>query len=242
MSIDQRFVSEIDRFLAMKPEELRSHLAQGGVRTIPLISLEKFEGEPMQIDDDGLITPTAAYTKFINSQPEAGLTNLLADPLNPQFWYAAGATFINQEMIEKARDCFHYAAKLKPDYGDAWYNFGESSFAHLDDAVNGRLGYTKAIECNPRDGDAMYNMGLIELGERNFAAAEDYFRRAMAIRPDQGQANYWLCITLFYANKLDDMAEARKGLARHFQASAKLTMDLDTLKNGKTPDGKFFPK
>lgn len=243
MSVNQRVLDEITKMLRMSIKELRNY--EGGQRSIPIGWSGEFHGEPFHVDDDGIILPTREFSQFLAQQPETELVEAIIYPLDPQRWYNAGVAFVREEMFEIARDCFHRATELKPNFGDAWYNFGEVSFGKLGDRNNGRLGYTKAIECNPQDGDAVYNLGLVEFGEKNWEATEKRFRRAMTLRRDQGQANYWLCVTLFFAGKMDELEKARRSLSENFPlVSIKFEKELQNMLSGKPPEGplEYWPE
>lgn len=234
MAINRPVFVEVIKMLKMTIKELREY--EKGARSIPVGFSDKFSGEIIQITEDGAVYPSAELRKFLTRQRELPLINVCIQPLKAQNWYQAGLVFVEEEAFPEARDSFLRATELEPNFGDAWYNFGEVSFSKLGDKKNGRIGYTKAIECDQQDRDSVYNLGLVEFEERNLEAAERCFRKAMAIKEDQGQASYWLCATLFFAKKTDKLEQARQNLRQYPFFSTKFNKELKAMLSGKKPD------
>lgn len=235
MLISKLFVDEISKMLAMDVEDLKKYVS--GTRNIPFVPDEGFKGEKASFDDDGVLAPTKAYTAFLNSQPEAGLLDLLSLPLMAKNWYNAGCVFLSQEMLDMSRKCFLYAAKIKPSYTDAWYNYGEVSFSKMKETIAGRLGYSKALECNPKDRDAVYNLGLVDLFEKKLNDAEKRFRQADVVGSDRGQAKYWLCITLHCLGKDDALTTVQKILSEtELPVAVKVIRDIKSTNSRSIED------
>lgn len=69
------------------------------------------------------------------------------------------------------------------------------------------------VKTNPRNYEALVELGNLNYDQRNFQAAVDFYRRALEVRPDAVHIRTDLGTALFYAERYDEaIAEIRKTL------------------------------
>jgi cytochrome c-type biogenesis protein CcmH/NrfG len=72
------------------------------------------------------------------------------------------------------------------------------------------------IKANPKNFEALTELGNIYFDQKNFRAASDWYLQALDVRPDDNDLRTDLGTALFYDNRFDDaIAEFKNALARN---------------------------
>ena len=115
------------------------------------------------------------------------------DPESAEAQYGLGSVHLNQQKTTEARAAFQRAVKLRASYPDtlanAWNNLG------LLDAREGQtneaMGYfQRALELSPDHVVALVNLGSAYRQLRQWDDARRTFDHALAVSPDDPEANY----------------------------------------------------
>lgn len=127
-----------------------------------------------------------------------------------------GLVYMELKEDAKAAQSFEQALKIDPGDSDANNNYGwflcqrgdpAKSFAYFAAAQRNSL-YTTPEK-------SLVNAGICSRKMNDPAAAERYFRQALAIRPDEGQALYFLAEMSFQRGSLE---ESRGYLGRYMRS------------------------
>ncbi len=103
-------------------------------------------------------------------------------PSSLEGWMRMGEIYHRVNKLDRAQACFQQAARLAPDFAEAWFRLGcVQAQTHSSDAP---ASFRKAIRWKPHYAQAHYNLGqcLKEQGQRDVAAEQ--FREALRCRPD----------------------------------------------------------
>jgi TolB-like protein/DNA-binding winged helix-turn-helix (wHTH) protein/Flp pilus assembly protein TadD len=125
-------------------------------------------------------------------------------PINPGAYeaYLKGRYFWNKrtaEGIKKASDFFQQAINQQPNYGIAYSGLADCNsglawhgFASPTEALpRAKAAALKAIEIDPASGEAHASLALVLSHQRNWAAAENEFKRALQLSPRYANAHHW---------------------------------------------------
>jgi tetratricopeptide (TPR) repeat protein len=82
-----------------------------------------------------------------------------------------------------------------------------ADYRRIGDDASARSHLLRTIESQPRHATALFNLGNIELDERNFDAAIDWYRRALEVRPEYVSAMNNLGRALSEAGRVDEAIE-----------------------------------
>lgn len=110
---------------------------------------------------------------------------------------------------EKARAEFLKSIELKPAQTESYFELGDLALkdSDYDEAI---AKFAKTLERNPKHGGALEGTGEAYFKKKDFAKAEDFLKRAIAVAPDYPPSHYYLGLTL---NKLGQRSDAEKELA-----------------------------
>src|SRR3984957_8524849 len=124
--------------------------------------------------------------------------------VNPEAYeaYLKGRYYWNKrtaEGIKKALDYFQQAINQQPDYGLAYSGLADCSsgltwhgFASPTEALpRAKAAALKAVEIDPTSGEAHASLALVLSHQRNWAAAENEFKRALQLSPRYANAHHW---------------------------------------------------
>jgi len=147
-----------------------------------------------------------------NERPRAPTQNLMAYEL-----YLKGRALLYQRgrSIPKARECFEQAVALDPTYAQAWAGIADAY------TTSGYSGYVapatvmpqaiaaarRALELDPNLAEAHNALACVALlWERDYALAEQEWKRAIELNPNYGQAQAWygLFYLLWVCGRNDD--------------------------------------
>jgi Flp pilus assembly protein TadD len=111
--------------------------------------------------------------------------------------------------LEAAQAHCEQALEYSPDYADALVNLGMVALRSDQGSVARQL-FTKALALREGIAEALHAMGLLELEDHNFAAAEKQLRRALDASPDHISARYNLAVA-YYLMRKDEKAREHLG-------------------------------
>ncbi|MBP7451290.1 MAG: type IV pilus biogenesis/stability protein PilW [Ottowia sp.] len=91
----------------------------------------------------------------------------------------------NQSAI--ALDELKKVLQVDPSFGDA-YNLGGLIYMKLNEPAMAESHFARAVSLNPRDANAMHNLGWLQCQQGRYAEASQSFQRAIATPSYQGRA------------------------------------------------------
>ena len=157
------------------------------------------------------------YEKALTHKPgDIGILNNLGNAL-----YIAN-------RLDEAAEVLQEIVKQQPNYADAYNNLGNVYKAQHEDNKAVHC-FQKALQLDPNLFEAMLNLGNI-LSDRigHPEAAEQYFRKAIALKPDNLEARTGLINMLRFQGRLEDChKEIRETLRFHPDNSLTLARIAD---------------
>jgi tetratricopeptide (TPR) repeat protein len=126
---------------------------------------------------------------------------LQLDPSLSSVHYNLGAAYERKDNLEKAREHFQAAIKLKPDFGEAYLSLGNSYLAERKFDAPAIEALTKATELLPANYNAFYNLGVCYSNSGKYTEAEAAYRKAIVINPNEPVAHYQLAMALLGQSK-----------------------------------------
>ncbi len=145
-------------------------------------------------------------------QHEAAITNyekaLALKPGDIAILNNLGNALYIASRLDEAADKLRKVVRLQPDYADAHNNLGNIYKAQNKNNV-AIDHFQKALALNPKLFETLLNLGDI-LSDRigHPIAAEECFRKALALKPDDIQAHTGLINMLRFQGRLDDSLKA----------------------------------
>jgi len=133
-------------------------------------------------------------------------------PMSPEvaLLYFKASNLLARTDARQARDLFQQATELDPDsaeswagLADAWHTMGVQgdfdAFDHAKEAAR------KALEIDPSQAQALMALGAMSFGyDWNPAQSEEYFRQAIASRPNYAMAHALFAITLAHRGRTEE--------------------------------------
>jgi TolB-like protein/DNA-binding winged helix-turn-helix (wHTH) protein/Tfp pilus assembly protein PilF len=163
--------------------------------------------------------------------PQERMSLAAVRPVNPGAYeaYLKGRYYWNKrtaEGIKKASDYFQQAINQQPNYGIAYSGLADCSsglawhgFASPTEALpRAKTAALQAIEIDSTSGEAHASLALVLSHQRNWAAAENEFKRALQLSPGYANAHHW------YGDYLSVMGRHEEALVE-----AKRAFELDPL-------------
>jgi tetratricopeptide (TPR) repeat protein len=156
--------------------------------------------------------------------PQERMSLSAVRPVNPGAYeaYLKGRYYWNKrtaEGIKKALDYFQQAINQQPDYGLAYSGLADCSsgltwhgFASPAEALpRAKAAALKAVEIDPTSGEAHASLALVLSHQRNWAAAENEFKRALQLSPRYANAHHWYGDYLSVVGRHDEaLVEAKR--------------------------------
>jgi TolB-like protein/DNA-binding winged helix-turn-helix (wHTH) protein/Flp pilus assembly protein TadD len=156
--------------------------------------------------------------------PQEQMSLAAVRPVNPAAYeaYLKGRYYWNKrtaEGITKALDYFQQAINQQPDYGLAYSGLADCSsgltwhgFASPTEALpRAKAAALKAVEIDPTSGEAHASLALVLSHQRNWAAAESEFKRALQLSPRYANAHHWYGDYLSVVGRHDEaLVEAKR--------------------------------
>lgn len=118
---------------------------------------------------------------------------LSINPALPEAWNNLAVLDFAEGDYESAAGRFAESVALTPD--DVRYYNLALALSKLGKTEDARAAFKKCLHLNPFNHAALNELGLIELRAGNTAAARDFFRKGLAINPDDENLNYNLALT-----------------------------------------------
>jgi TolB-like protein/DNA-binding winged helix-turn-helix (wHTH) protein len=157
----------------------------------------------------------------IAQQVQAKLTPKSASPqprpVDPRVLdaYVQGSYYLNSEGRgagdegqKKARKYFQQAIDLAPDFAPAYNGLAQSHELLLqgepEDLVLAKKAAEKALELDPTSSDARMELALIKWILWDWSGAEEDYRRALALNPNNAAAHNMLASVLDVTGRLDE--------------------------------------
>ncbi|MCI0417150.1 tetratricopeptide repeat protein [bacterium] len=128
--------------------------------------------------------------------------------------YNLGAAYERKDNLEKARQHFQEAVKLKPDFGEGYLAIGNSYLAERKFDSPAIDALTKATELLPQNYNAFYNLGVCYSNSGKYVEAESAYRKAVEINPKEPVAHYQLAMALLGQSK---SAEAKSEFQKYLE-------------------------
>ena len=104
---------------------------------------------------------------------------------------------------------FQQATELDPDSAESWAGLADALHTmgvqgHYDAVEPAKEAARKALEIDPSQAQALMALGAMSFGDWNPAQSEDYFRKAIASRPNYAMAHALFATTLAHRGKTDE--------------------------------------
>jgi TolB-like protein/DNA-binding winged helix-turn-helix (wHTH) protein/Tfp pilus assembly protein PilF len=152
----------------------------------------------------------ASISHTLTPQEEARLSH--PNPMSPEvaLLYFKGSYLLSRTDARQARDLFKQATDLDPESAESWAGLAdalhtmgvrgdEDAFDQAKEAAR------KALEIDPSQAQALMALGAMSFGyDWNPAQSEDYFRQAIASRPNYAMAHALFAVTLAHRGKVEE--------------------------------------
>ena len=122
------------------------------------------------------------------------LTGCVANPSAPGDPYGAyqeGRSLYDRGLYSEAVAAFDEALSLDPGYIDAWLWQGKA-YGRLGATDRAMSAYQRVLNIRPDHAEANYALGLISYERRQYPAAEQHLRRALATDAGNADAYFYL--------------------------------------------------
>lgn len=158
-------------------------------------------------------------------------------PRNPTDWATLEQDYA-QRIVTEILEYNALLLRNNPTNAHALTQTGTALLA-LGKLQEARVPLRQAVELDPEDEEAHYNLGLIALEESQAAQAEQSFRRVLEINPENGMARNNLGVVLLNTQRLFEAAEQFREALRHSPDDrlirTNLTETLKKLNPGRKP-------
>jgi tetratricopeptide (TPR) repeat protein len=141
---------------------------------------------------------SALFQRDYFNQAEAYFRLALRDdPSSAEAHYGLGSVYLKQDNPNEARASFQQAVRLNASYPDtrpnAWNNLGllDLRDGRADDAIGC---FEEALRANPGHWIALENLGNAYRQQQRWVEARQTLERAVAMRPQEPEANYSLAM------------------------------------------------
>ncbi|XP_046810295.1 protein O-mannosyl-transferase Tmtc3 [Lucilia cuprina] len=142
---------------------------------------------------------------------------LLYDSENADIYYNLGVVFLEQGKSAQANVYFNKALDLYPEHEQALLN-SAILLQEMGGQQDRQLSRERLHKVLAKSGDnekVFFNLGMLAMDESDFDAAEQYFKRAIHIKPDFRSALFNLALLLADANRPLDAVPFLNQLIRH---------------------------
>ncbi len=133
-------------------------------------------------------------------------------PMSPEvaLLYFKGSYLLSRTDASQARDLFKQATDLDPGSAESWAGLADALHTmgvqgHYDAFEPAKEAARKALEIDPSQAQALMALGAMSFGyDWNPTQSEDYFRKAIASRPNYAMAHALFATTLAHRGKSDE--------------------------------------
>ena len=122
--------------------------------------------------------------------------------------YGLGHLYQKQLRIDEARTEFNRSIALQPIQTESYYQLGEMALDSGDREEAQRM-FAKTLQRMPAHGGALTGTGILAYRAKQYEAARDSLKAAVASSPDYQTAHYYLGLTL---GRLGDKAGSEREL------------------------------
>lgn len=126
--------------------------------------------------------------------------------------------YFEQGQTTVALDEIKQALAADPNYAPA-YNLRGLVYMRMNELVLAEGSFNRAVQLNPRDADAMHNLGWMWCQQGRLAPALEQFARALAVPTYSNAARTWMAQGVCQV-RAGSNAEAEKSLTRAFELDA----------------------
>ncbi len=152
----------------------------------------------------------ASISHTLTPQEEARLSH--PHPMSPEvaLLYFKGSNLLAKTDATQARDMFKQATDLDPGSAESWAGLADAlhtmGVQGDDDAIDpAKVAARRALEIDPSQAQALMALGAISFGyDWNPAQSEDYFRQAIAARPNYAMAHALFAVTLAHRGRFEE--------------------------------------
>ena len=126
--------------------------------------------------------------------------------------------YFEQGQTTVALDEIKQALAADPTYGPA-YNLRGLVYMRMNEMALAEGSFNRAVQINPRDADAMHNLGWMWCQQGRLAPSLEQFARALAVPTYVNAARTWMAQGVCQV-RAGQNAEAEKSLTRAFELDA----------------------
>jgi TolB-like protein/DNA-binding winged helix-turn-helix (wHTH) protein/Tfp pilus assembly protein PilF len=152
----------------------------------------------------------ASISHTLTPQEEARLSR--PHPMSPEvaLLYFKGSNLLAKPDPTQARDLFKQATDLDPGSAESWAGLADALHTMgvygEDEAFDqAKEAAKRALELDPSQAQALMALGAMSFGyDWNPAQSEDYFRQAIAARPNYAMAHALFAVTLAHRGKSEE--------------------------------------
>jgi TolB-like protein len=158
----------------------------------------------------------ASISHTLTPQEEARLSH--PHPMNPEvaLLYFKGSNLLAKPDAAQARDLFKQATELDPGSAESWAGLADALhtmgvYGHDEAFEPAKEAARKALEIDPSQAQALMALGATSfLFDWNPAQSEDYFRQAIATRPNYAMAHALFATTLAHRGRTEEAIQEIK--------------------------------
>jgi tetratricopeptide (TPR) repeat protein len=152
------------------------------------------------------------------------------DPSSLRALLGMGQIALDKHLLAMGVDIFNKAVKLAPDSADAWIGLGKAYYNQSLDIGHALDAYARAVKLAPDRTDFYPDYANVLRVNSQFADAESYLRKRLAVAPNEAPTHYYLAVALLSSNitpqrQADAEAHLRTSLQlepRGYEASSHL--------------------
>ena len=153
------------------------------------------------------------------------------------------SAYFSRGQLTTALDEVKQALAVNPNLGEA-YNLRGLIYSGLGDDVLAQESYRRALQINPNDGDSMHNYGWHLCQQKQYDAADELFRRAMALPQYFGTSRTLRTIGVCQA-RAGKWAEAEATLTRAYERdpanpATAINLGAVLLRRGEPERARFY--
>ena len=152
----------------------------------------------------------ASISHTLTPQEQARLSH--PHPMSPEvaLLYFKGSYLLSRTDARQALDLFKQATDLDPGSAESWAGLADALhtmgvFGHDEAFDQAKEAARKALDIDPSQAQALMVLGAISFGfDWNPAQSEDYFRQAIASRPNYAMAHALFAVTLAHRGRSEE--------------------------------------
>jgi tetratricopeptide (TPR) repeat protein len=170
-----------------------------------------------------------AYDNTVKAYNSAIGTN----PYNPSTYLSLASFEAGQKKYDDSITALGKSLQVKNNYLDAVYLLSQV-YAAKGDTANAITAAKVAVELNPQNSLLLFQLGILDYNNKDYAGAVDALGKALKVQPDYANAKYFLGLS--YA-RLNDPAKAIvqfDDLAKTNADNKDIALILSNLKAGKS--------